>query len=292
MDVIEKINIRQWNEPFSAETQMKAVQTLEDGQVLFFPELAFALNDIEKQFLSPEYVDGKAKNISFDIRNDRLGGALCDEEKKRILKAMMKRYAQYTQQFIHHLLPNYQHDLEIARTSFRPVEIIGRVTSYRKDDTRLHVDAFPSTPNQGRRILRVFSNVNPDNKPRVWRVGDRFENVAKKFMPNIANPLPGSANFLKLFNLTKSYRTPYDHFMLRMHNTMKADLNYQQVVPQQEIQFPSGSTWIVYTDCVSHAAMSGQFLFEQTFHLPVTAMQNENKSPLRILEKITARSLV
>ena len=48
-----------------------------------------------------------------------------------------------------------------ARASFRPAEIAGRQTSWRKDDTRLHIDSFPASPVQGRRILRVFSNVNP-----------------------------------------------------------------------------------------------------------------------------------
>ena len=55
--------------------------------------------------------------------------------------------------------------------------------SWRADDRRLHVDAFPSRPNYGERILRVFTNVNPDGEPRVWRVGEPFEAVARRFLP-------------------------------------------------------------------------------------------------------------
>jgi hypothetical protein len=33
-------------------------------------------------------------------------------------------------------------------------------------------------------------------------------------------------------------------------------------------------------------------MLEQTFYLPVAAMAEENKSPLRILEKLTKRTLV
>jgi len=38
----------------------------------------------------------------------------------------------------------------------------------------LHIDAFPSRPMHGRRILRFFANVAPD-APRHWRVGEPFE---------------------------------------------------------------------------------------------------------------------
>ena len=79
--------------------------------------------------------------------------------------------------------------------------------------------------------------------------------------------------------------------MLQIHDRMKADLNYQTTVSQQSIHFTPGSSWIVQTDQVSHAAMSGQHVLEQTFYLPVTAMVNPALSPLRVLEKLTGRLL-
>jgi len=80
--------------------------------------------------------------------------------------------------------------------------------------------------------------------------------------------------------------------MLQIHDTMKGDITYQNTVPANEFSFPSGSSWIVMTDKVSHAALSGQFILEQTFYLPVEAMQKPDQSPLRILEKIVGRPLV
>ena len=61
--------------------------------------------------------------------------------------------------------------------------------------------------------------------------------------------------------------------------------------PQTAYEFPVGSTWMAFTDQVSHAAMAGQHLLEQTFYLPVTAMADEARSPLRILERLTGREL-
>jgi hypothetical protein len=38
--------------------------------------------------------------------------------------------------------------------------------------------------------------------------------------------------------------------------------------------------------------MSGQFMLEQTFHLPLAAMADPAKSPLRVLERVVGRRLV
>jgi len=79
--------------------------------------------------------------------------------------------------------------------------------------------------------------------------------------------------------------------MLRLHDRMKADLTYQSEAVQRLYEFPTGSTWIVFTDQVSHAAMSGQYALEQTFHLPVHAMLDPSQSPLRILERLLGQQL-
>jgi hypothetical protein len=292
MDVLETLNLTEFEAPFSQEIKEKAILALESGKVLYFPELAFRLSDSEKSFLSPDIVDPKSKNISYDLRKDLLKGTLAQGEEAAALKAMMKRFATNAKDLVSELFPYYQTNLSQARTSFRPVEVLGRVSSYRKDDTRLHVDAFPSAPVKGRRILRVFSNVNPDGKPRVWRIGEPFSCVAQHFIPKISGPLPGISMLMKFLGITKDYRTLYDHYMLKMHDMMKGDTRYQKEVTQKEVKFPPGSTWIVYSDQVSHAAMSGQHLFEQTFYLPPYAMQNAETTPLHILERLLQRNLV
>lgn len=125
----------------------------------------------------------------------------------------------------------------------------------------------------------------------MWRVGDAFENVAKTFLPKIGSALPGSAWVLQLLHVTKSRRTAYDHLMLGIHDRMKADEAYQRDCPQQALAIPAGATWACFTDSVSHAAMRGQFAFEQTFYLPVEAMRDGSRSPLRVLERLTGKRL-
>jgi hypothetical protein len=163
--------------------------------------------------------------------------------------------------------------------------------SWRKDDSRLHVDAFPSRPNRGERILRVFANVNPA-EDRVWRVGEPFEAMAKALLPRIANPVPGAATLLAALRVTKGRRSYYDHLMLNLHDCAKADLAYQRECAQETVRFAPGTTWICFSDQVMHAAVSGQFMLEQTIHLPVSALYDPAHSPLAILERLTGRALV
>jgi hypothetical protein len=92
--------------------------------------------------------------------------------------------------------------------------------------------------------------------------------------------------------VTKSRRSAFDSLMLQLHDRMKADADYQVRAPQSRVDFPAGSTWVAFTDQVSHAAMAGQYQLEQTFLVPLGAMLDERQSPLRILERLKGRSLV
>lgn len=282
-----------WGEHFPDSTQQQALSSIESGLILFFPELSFPLLPEEKEFLTPDHADPQAKNISYHPRFNKLWGVQkLSDEKRNQLKNMLERFSRSASGLIKSLLPRYTNQLILARTSFRTVEIRHRQTSYRKDDKRLHVDAFPSAPNQGKRILRVFCNINPNGEDRVWRIGEPFADVAKRFLPQISKPFPGMATLLRLLKITKSYRTPYDHYMLQIHDKMKADEQYQKEAIQEEVRFPAGSTWIVQTDEISHAAMRGQYVLEQTFYLPVNAMQDDSHAPLRVLEKMLKQGLV
>ncbi len=131
---------------------------------------------------------------------------------------MLQRFALYSQSIINTMFPGYEKGLEMGRTSYRPAKVEGRVTSLLKDDTRLHVDAFSATPVHGKRILRVFANINPHLEPRVWHVGEAFEDVLKTFHTKLPRYSPWKASLLSAFKLTKSKRSHYDHLMLALHD--------------------------------------------------------------------------
>jgi hypothetical protein len=267
------------------------IAALEAGKVLYFPRLAFTLSDAERRFLTPAVRDPKARNISLDAQGS-LKGALGDAAAQTELAVMVGRFRKQAQTLIDGILPRYSGALRLAPTSFRPTEVESRSQSWRADDRRLHVDAFPSRPNYGERILRVFTNLNPDGAPRVWRVGEPFEHVARRFLPRAKRYARWQAQTLKALHITKSVRSEYDHLMLQLHDGMKSDLDYQRVAPQVTMPFPAGSVWVCFSDQTSHAVMSGQYMMEQTLHLPVERQYDPDASPLAILTRLAGRQLI
>lgn len=290
MSVIHTIELLGWANAVPPGVQDAAIGALESGYVLFLPKLHFELTSGEREFLTPAIV-GKSKNVSYDPRSGKIGGTTVAAMKVHELRALLDRFAASTRGLISTLLPAYRDGILQARTSLRPVEVAGRKQSWRKDDSRLHVDSFPSMPSNGRRILRVFSNVNPDGRPRVWRVGDPFAVVARRFWSGLRAPLWGERQLLAAVRVTKAIRTKYDHYMLKLHDAMKCDSLYQAQFEAATVPFPAGSTWICFTDQVSHAAISGVHQLEQTFSVDVTCLRNPAMAPLRVLESLAGRKL-
>jgi hypothetical protein len=205
MQKLFEIYNKDWKSSYSKDVQSQAIAAFETGKIIVLPHLTFELNSQEKVFFSTEFSHPKFKNISYNPKNDCIRGAKCKGEHYIHLKDMMSRYAQYVQGLISLLFPLYNQTIQMGRTSFRPIEIEGRIPkSYRKDDTRLHVDAFPMSPTQGKRICRMFTNINPYGKERVWHIGEPFCDVAKQFLPRVGKPWPGRSRILKTIGLTKS----------------------------------------------------------------------------------------
>ncbi|MED5621197.1 Kdo hydroxylase family protein [Ideonella sp. BN130291] len=265
---------------------------LEQGHVLVFPQLVFGLTADEQRFLDPAWADGKAKNITLRAGTGELRGAAGARQDVQALQAMIERFRDQANALVDRLFPHYRGFLRPGHTTYRPVQVAGRVTSWRKDDTRLHVDAFPSNPTRGVRLLRVFHNLNPHGEPRAWRVGEPFEAFARRFLPTTRRPLPGSAWLLHRLGVTKAQRSEYDHLMLQLHDHVKADMGYQRSASQRAINFAPGTTWLVFSDQVLHAAMSGQYMLEQTLYLDVEHQLQPHTSPLRTLERLTGRPLL
>jgi hypothetical protein len=285
------MRLNRWDTVLGKDEQDTAAGAVESGGVLLFPQLAFEIAPEERRFISAGWADKKAKNISFDQATGRLAGAQGSSDDSAALTRMIARFADCARVLIAGLFPAYADAAIVTRTSFRTLPADDRVTSWRKDDRLLHIDAFPSRPNRGARILRVFNNVNLHGQPRVWRVGEPFEDVAARFLPSIPPRIPGTSFLLAALGVTKGRRSRYDQIMLQFHDRMKSDLSYQREAPQETVEFPSGSSWVCFSDQVSHAVVRGQYMLEQTLQLPVAAMHEPSRAPIRVLERLEGRAL-
>jgi 3-deoxy-D-manno-oct-2-ulosonic acid (Kdo) hydroxylase len=288
IDIVREFPDKSWTDDGPTRS-VEAV--VEGGAVLRFAYLPFALLESELKFRDPRWADGKAKNISLRWPGAQMRGAAGSATERAGLRSMISRYADQSEAFALRLFPNYRGHLVRGNTSFRPINVAGRAMSWRKDDTRLHVDAFPSNPMAGTRLLRVFCNVNPNGEARQWRVGEAFEDHARRYLPKVSKPLPGSAWLMEKTGITKRRRTEYDHVMLQLHDRAKADADFQRNSPQAPVSFAPGTTWVVFSDQVLHAAMGGQHMMEQTFYIDPARLQQPASSPLHVLERLLGRGL-
>jgi hypothetical protein len=273
---------------------------LEKGQILFFPAPPFDLPQTDIEFLiSLKPADSRLhKNISYRPEQDLLRG-FSDAPNQTRVHDIMRRYAAAVKSFVSAFLAPYAGKFQTDYASFRPLEEEGRDLPLHKKNDLLHVDAFPSRPTRGGRILRVFTNVHP-SKDRVWVVGPRFPELAARFaepaglrkFATASNALRGWKRGLGTLGLPVADRAPYDRFMLHFHDWLKENTAFQRAREgKEQLNFPPIATWLVFTDGVPHAALSGQFAMEQTFIIPVDALVTPEVAPVRVLETIAGRAM-
>ena len=128
-------------------------------------------------------------------------------------------------------------------------------------------------------------------------ISEPFGQFVDRFAP-AQIPLPAPDNVLKRAGrklaqasalgklIPKLKRAPYDEFMLRLHDRMKEDAEFQRSCPKEHFSFQPGSSWMVYTETVPHAVLSGQFALEQTLLIDPRTCVLPQSAPLAILDKI------
>lgn len=281
---------------------------LERGDILFISGIPFDIPQDDLSFLLQQKQGGGAfhKNVAYRTHEDRLTGFAgenaSDAERTR---AIMKAYSASATRLLSVLLSPYKENWKLDYASYRPLEEDGRDLSLHKRNDLLHTDAFPSRPTNGDRILRFFTNINP-SIPRKWMTTSPFDKLAEQFAGKSGGcPLPkplgasalhdtlrGIKQAAKSTGLPVTVRSPYDEFMLRFHNFLKENGEFQKNCPKEYWDFPPNTCWMVYTDMTSHAVLSGQYALEQTYIISREAMVTPEKAPVRILEKMVGAALV
>jgi hypothetical protein len=291
----------------SPEQLREWCQRLEEGSILFFPRSPIALTDSDLQFLRGQQQTDSSlhKNIAYKPKSDELTGLdtkAANSAAVDRLRGILRGYSQSVTAFLTGFLAPYRGRWELDYASFRPQEEEGRDLPLRRRNDLLHTDAFPTRPTHGARILRFFNNIHP-TRTRDWIVSDAFRAVATKYAPaEIALPQPDSpagrafksfATGLGLGAAAPALkRSPYDDFMMRFHNFLKENREFQSSCAKYDYQFPAGSSWMVYTDMVPHAVLAGQYALEQTYLVAAEAMVAPEHAPLTVLQELTGATLV
>jgi len=280
---------------------------LEAGEILYFPVTPAPVPAADLEFLLSARQTGSAlhKNIAYKPARDQLSGfdtKTTDASEVERLQAVMRRYSANVAGFLGEFLAPYRKQWLLDYASFRPLEEQGRDLALRKRNDMLHTDAFPTRPTRGRRILRFFHNIHP-TRTRDWIVSEPFAKTVAAFAPGrlaipradgaLASAGKRLAQAAGLAGLVPQWkRTPYDQFMMELHNAMKENAEFQRDCVKESIEFPPGSSWMVYTETVPHAVLAGQYALEQTFLIDPSVMVRPESAPVAILEKMAGARLV
>jgi hypothetical protein len=293
--------------PVTEDQARSWCEQLEAGDILFFPQTPVALpaDDIDFLLSLQQTNSSLHKNIAYKPNADSISGVdtkTADAAAVLRLHSIMRSYSQKANAFLGNFLTPYARRWQLDYASFRPQEEENRDLPLRRRNDLMHTDAFPTRPTHGARILRFFNNIHP-TRTRDWITGDPFRLLVPQFAPAaIKLPTPDTSASRVFKGLARGIglgaavpsikRSPYDEFMMRFHNFLKENGNFQQNAHKYPSQYPSGSSWMVYTDTVPHAVLAGQYALEQTFLVEHAAMVAPEHSPLTVLEKLAGARLV
>jgi len=289
-----------------ASTQFEDSRTLavrlERGEVIYYPICPFPLpSDEDLEFLRRDIQLGGSvhKNVSYKPLKNKLGGTgrLSASIKER-LRLTLCDFATKATDWLTTAIPEYADGWRRDMVSYRPLEEATRSLRLTARNDLLHVDAFPTRPTNGWRILRVFVNINP-SEPRVWVTSDPFARLLEKYgekagLPRADMPLLTRIvqTVPRLFRESVLRRPEYDHFMHRFHNYLKRNEVFQEKTTKRVWHFPPFSVWMTMTDTCSHSVLRGRFALEHSYFINPATLVLPDESPAALLEKMCGQSLL
>ncbi|MBM4070921.1 MAG: hypothetical protein FJ271_18525 [Planctomycetes bacterium] len=284
-------------------TDAKASLTarLECGEVVYFSSCPFDLfSQDDLEFLVQQKSGGGFhKNISYDPNHGRTSGYLTfSRQQRRRLRGLLKGFSERATAWLAGLLPRYAQSWRLDRVHYRPEEEATRILRDTARDELLHVDAFPTRPSRGDRILRLFVNLN-DCEPRTWVTSETFSFLLERFGRQAGLPHEVEATWPRrlrhgLLGLVQPHyrrRTIYDSFMLRFHHFLKNHQGFQDRGARKFHSFAPGSAWLVFSDGLAHGELRGQFALDHSYFIASETLELPELAPASLLEKACGLSV-
>lgn len=256
-------------------------ERLERGEVVFYPEVPFALPaGADHAFLlDQQCCGGIHKDINFNPHNGKATGfARQGEAQEERLEQVLGEFARAAGAWLGLALPRYAPGIEADRVSYRPEEEATRRLRHNARNDLLHVDAFPGRPARGRRILRLFTNLHP-TETRVWVTSEPLP----RLLPQVRDRVTRGTNWWRRLADLVGRRSPSDRFMLRLHDFLKASHDFQKHGSRRLWHFPPGSAWLVMTDGCTYAELRGRCALEHSFFVRPEVLVRPDLAPEALL---------
>jgi hypothetical protein len=265
-------------------------ERLEHGEILFWSVAPFALPaDNDRAFLFEQNLSGPGrKHISHNpLTGETTGFAWRSADAADRLKAILSDFSRTVTAWFADALPRYRGGCEPDRASFRPEEEATRRLRLNARNDLLHVDAFPTRPARGRRILRIYANIHPTD-PRIWATSEPLPQLLSRYRSRLARSRAGwilalGAGVRSLLRPEHERHSTADLFMLRLHDALKRDVRFQSKGTRRLWRFPPGSAWLAMTDGCTHAELRGRFALEHSFFISPQVLACPDLAPAALI---------
>jgi hypothetical protein len=249
----------------------------------------------------------QVKNISYHPESDSIPRFEASPDVKDRIERILRTHGQRVEAFLRRTCPDYVPGWTLGTTSFRSIEEQGRRLKPRSSNELVHVDAGAYGATNGARILRFFVNIHP-TRDRVWGTKGSFQDIMTRFpalwdaarggkprvridkgpLDKLYSGFIGALGSLyPLFRVIDS--SPYDRSMRRIHNYMKENPSFRDSRESyREIHFPPLSSWMVFTDGISHSVLTGQHALVTTVLVPLGNCRDQELTPYRVLARAAA----
>jgi hypothetical protein len=281
---------------------------LERGEIVHFPRSPVPFpSPGDLDFLRiemPRHL--RRKNISYHPEVDRVVGVGGGAPVRDRVGSILREHSAEVRSFLERAIEPLARTWTVATSSFRPLQERGRALSAHASNERVHVDAGAYGATHGNRILRFFMNAHP-SEDRVWISKGTFPEVYRRYgrasrvAPEDGSPRSlaegwGNRAYTRLLETAARMgvpmakladTSPYDRLMRRFHNFMKDSSEFQESPEgHRRIAFAPGSAWMVFTDMVTHACVSGQHAFIDTFIIPLSNCRHPALTPYAVLQGV------
>lgn len=243
----------------------------------------------------------KTKNVSYHPEADSVTGLDKVSPITPLAHDMLSTHRDRVSAFLQTVMPTLSTNIKVGTCSFRPLEEKGRNLKPHASNELVHVDAGAYGATNGDRILRFFVNVNPE-VDRVWATKGNFPTLFKNhgreaglyedLTPTLNRGFTGKLRTSMLNGMARMGlpmapmldSSPYDRVMRKFHNYMKDTPAFQAITEGHEtFHFEPFSAWMVLTDMVSHASLSGQHALVYTAIVPLESCRLPELAPINIL---------
>lgn len=268
--------------------------SLESGQLFSLRNCPFfSVKPAEIAALQePLQIHSGSKDISFDPIGQRFSGRkIPDDSDTAAIQNVLNRFSESARRWLDETFPEYVGGLTPDRVTWHWMEEATRQLRHNARNDLLHIDNFPTRPTLGRRILRVFVNLNAID-PQVWATSDKFPEILRRFseinhVPSLSQSewMRVGSQWMSLFKPGWRGRSDYDRLMMRIHDFLKNDNDFQLRASRKIWSFTPGSMWMAYTDSLSHAWLRGCYTLEHSFFVSPHVLQEPDEAPLARLSR-------